>query len=78
MQDPHSIIRTKLAQGCTEDEFLRMRCPKCNSKLELRVHPKLNGLHVYCPVSKVHLGMHVEADVGPAWWERYVQPLGWY
>jgi ribosomal protein S27E len=76
MSASNEHILNALTAGCTEKEFVEMRCTKCGNGLRLFVHPKGKQFFVRCPTDNTHLAMHGEAHSPPEWWERYRGP-GW-
>jgi hypothetical protein len=77
MEDEYADIKSKLASGCSEEEFSQMRCPKCGAALTLSVRPKANTFFVRCMVNSIHLAMTGEGSERPSWWDRYTG-TGWY
>lgn len=70
-------IFLRLLGGCSEDEFMAIRCPVCGEALILRVHPSLHYFFVRCTSDSTHLGRTEEMDRPPAWWHSHVT-TGWY
>src|SRR5882757_4490925 len=63
----NDAIFSRVLAGCSEDEFMSLRCPLCGAGLGLSVHPGLHTFFVRCIASPVHLGRHGEIDQAPAW-----------
>ena len=72
-----SEIGDTIACGCSEEEFLEMRCPKCGRELELNVHHERRTFFVRCKESSLHMGLHGESNDSPDWWKKYMSG-GWY
>ncbi len=77
MEDSFDDIRNALTSGCSEEEFLEMRCPECGAELDLTVHPSGRKFFVRCQEDSTHLAMHDEATTAPEWWRKKVGS-GWY
>lgn len=75
----HAQIRETIASGCTEEEFKKMRCPRCGAPLVLCVHPRLRTFWVRCEWDTSHMSMTEESQsqTGPEWWKKYVLEIGW-
>ena len=65
-------ILRRLLEGCSEEEFTKLRCPACGSVLTLHVHPNLRAFAVRCSVSSLHLMRHHEISKPPRWWNSRV------
>ncbi len=65
-------ILRRLLEGCSEEEFTKLRCPACGSVLTLHVHPNLRAFAVRCSVSTLHLMRHDKISKPPAWWNNRV------
>lgn len=70
------VIRTRLRDGCSDEEFNRMACPVCGSGLSLSVAPTLQAFHVRCPQDSTHVSFHEGVMSVPEWWQAHVK--GWY
>jgi hypothetical protein len=65
-------ITASIAAGCSEEEFRQLRCPVCDSVLELRVQPGLGVCTAMCR-QPMHLRWHIRPrQEAPAWWGKYV------
>jgi hypothetical protein len=77
MSISHEQIRTALSEGCAEQEFTEIRCPKCGGDVLFVVHPKGSGFFIRCAKDNTHLSMSGDNPNPPAWWSRYVDRKGW-
>ena len=85
--DPHQIddsqrsewqlIRDALISGCSEQDFLAMACPICESRLKLTVRPQALTFFVRCGTDTTHLSMHDETAEPIEWMKKY-NGGGWY
>ena len=71
-----ALIRDAIASRCTEEQFRRMRCPKCAADLLLRVSPRNARVFVVgCAGGDLppHFWLHGRADgEPPGWWRTHV------
>lgn len=72
MADSHEQILKCLCTCCTEEEFSRMRCPRCGQNLTLRVRPGRGQFFVRCSADSTHLAMHGETASPPEWFQKYL------
>jgi hypothetical protein len=77
MDDPFEQISSDLIRGCSERDFLEMRCPMCGSELTLTIHPHGRKFFVRCQKDSTHVAMHGESATPPEWWRMKVGS-GWY
>ena len=70
-------IRKALSEGCSHEEFLQMRCPKCHGDLQVTVHPKGRKFFVRCTKDSTHLAMQGESENPPEWFRERIGG-GWY
>jgi hypothetical protein len=70
-------IRKALTEGCSEEDFLQIRCPKCGSEVLFVVHPNGKTFFVRCMADNAHLSMHDQNPTPPQWWNRFMQKAGW-
>jgi hypothetical protein len=71
------LIISALKAGCTEEEFLKFRCPVCGGGLSLSVHPNRNIFFVRCKQSSIHMAVTDGVEVSVEWWASFVS-RGWY
>ena len=70
-------LRNALLSGCSEEEFLAMRCPECGSEFTFHVHPDDPAFFLLCNRSGSHVAMTVEAPEYVDWWKKYISDV-WY
>jgi hypothetical protein len=66
-----------LLAGCSQDEFLKFRCPVCGDGLSLFVHPNRRILFMRCKQSSTYVGVHQQLDHWVDWWANF-ESGGWY
>ena len=77
MIDNIEQIRSLLVDGCTENQFEEMRCPKCGQALTLTVHENRKKFFVRCSNNSTHLAFQGESLKSHDWWAKLVGS-GWY
>ena len=78
MSMTHEQIRKMLSEGCSEEVFAKIRCPKCGGGVLFVVHPNERVFFIRCVADNTHLSMHGENLNPPEWWGHYLQKKGWY
>jgi hypothetical protein len=66
------VIFDRLLAGCSEEEFMSLRCPVCGGGLHLNLHFRLHSFSVRCSGSVTHLFRHGTIKEAPAWWHSRV------
>ena len=70
-------IRSLLTNGCSEEQFEQMRCPKCGQTITLTVHANKKKFFVRCSVDSTHMSFQGECESPEEWRSRLVG-AGWY
>ena len=67
----HAIdgMLNSMLNGCSEEEFLRFRCPFCGSALKMDVHPSLHSFYISCALDSLHFLRTEEVEKAPEWWK---------
>jgi hypothetical protein len=71
MSEEHKVeqerIRSRLANGCSNEEFDAMRCPVCGSSLGVIIKARFTAFFVHCSKVESHFGVH--GDGVPELWQ---------
>jgi hypothetical protein len=70
-----SIVK-QVAAGCSEADFLVMRCPVCGAGLFIEVNPTRHVFYVGCSSDTRHVGVHERFEILQDWHTKYVS-YGW-